>query len=253
MPLLEENSQVEISTMSLGDHIEELRKRLIYAVIGAGIGIALCFFFAPHIIGYIREPYENVMKSMNLEPRLQTLTPTDGFTSYMKIATIAGFLLASPWIFYQLWLFVSAGLYPKEKRYVYMAAPASAILFIIGALFSVIVITPWMLKFFIVFNRDILGAESIFTFQGYMGFMANMMLTFGLSFQAPIVLFFLNKLGLLPLSLLTRSRRYVILIVVIVGAILTPPDVISQLALAVPLYFLFELSIILIRLFGRKT
>jgi sec-independent protein translocase protein TatC len=249
----ESDNTTELSTMTLGDHIDELRKRLVLSVMGAAVGIGICFFYAAKIIAYLREPFERVMREMNLDPRLQTITPTDGFTSYMKIATWSGLLLASPWIFYHLWKFVSAGLYYKERRYVYMAAPASALLFIVGALFSTLLVTPLTLRFFVTFNREVLGIESIFTFQSYMSFMVNMMLVFGLSFQTPIMLFFLNKFGLLSLSLLTKSRRYVILIVIVVAAILTPgTDAVSLLTLAVPLYFLFEVGVLLIWLFGRK-
>jgi sec-independent protein translocase protein TatC len=249
-----EKIETQLSTMSLGDHIDELRRRLILSVLGAAVGIGICFFYASKIIAYLREPFERVMRDMKLQPRLQTLTPTDGFTSYMLIATWAGLVLASPWIFYHLWKFVSAGLYQKERRYVYVAAPASALLFVIGALFSAMLIAPLTLRFFVVFNRDILGIESLFTFQSYMSFMVNMMLVFGLSFQTPIALFFLNKFGLLPFSVLTKSRRYVLLIITIIAAILTPgTDAISLLTLAVPLYFLFELGVLLIWLFGKRT
>jgi sec-independent protein translocase protein TatC len=252
-PTETDNIAAEFSTMSLGDHIEELRKRLFLSLIGAAIGIGICLFYASKIIAYLREPFERVMRQMNLQPRLQTLTPTDGFTSYMFIATWSGLVLASPWIFFQLWKFVSAGLYPRERRYIYIAAPASAGLFIIGALFSALLVSPLTLQFFVLFNRDVLGIESIFTFKSYMSFMVNMMLVFGLSFQTPIALFFLNKFGLLSLSLITKSRRYVILIVTILAAVLTPgTDAVSLLTLAIPLYLLFEIGVLLIWLFGRK-
>jgi sec-independent protein translocase protein TatC len=240
--------------MSLGDHIDELRKRLILAVLGAMIGIAIGLYYASYIIGWLRAPYEKVMREANLDPHLQTITPTDGFTSYMQIAMWSGLVLASPWILYQLWKFVSAGLYPKEKRYVYLAVPASAILFILGVMLSVMVITPLTLQFLVTFNKDWLGIVSAFTFQSYMSFMVSMMLAFGLSFETPIVMFFLNKLGILSLSLITQSRRYVILAVVVIAAVLTPgSDIISLAALAIPLYLLFELGVLLIWLFGKRT
>jgi sec-independent protein translocase protein TatC len=254
MPSSDYNSPHESSSMSLGDHIEELRKRLILAVLGAmvGIGIGLCY--TSSAISWLRAPYEKVMKDANLDPHLQSLNPTDGFTTYMQIAMWFGLVLASPWIIYQLWKFVSAGLYPKERRYVYAAAPATAILFVLGVLLAVIVIAPMTLQFLVTFNRDWLGVASAFTFQSYMSFMVSMMLAFGLAFETPIVMFFLNKFGILPLSLITKSRRYVILIVVILAAVLTPgSDLISLAALAIPLYLLFELGVILIWLFGRKT
>jgi sec-independent protein translocase protein TatC len=212
------------------------------------------FYYTSSIIGWLRAPYEKVMREANLDPHLQTITPTDGFTTYMKIAMWSGIVLASPWIIYQIWKFVSAGLYPKEKRYVYLAAPASAILFILGVMLSVMVVTPLTLQFLVAFNKDWLGIVSAFTFQSYMSFMVAMMLAFGLSFETPIVMFFLNKFGMLPLSLITQSRRYVILAVVIIAAILTPgSDIVSLAALAIPLYLLFELGVLLIWLFGKRA
>jgi len=239
--------------MSLGDHLDELRKRLILSVLGAMVGMVLGFCYTSSIIAWLRAPYEKVMRAANLEPHLQTITPTDGFTTYMKIAMWSGFVLASPWIFYQLWKFVAAGLYPKEKRYVYIAAPATAILFILGAMLSVMVVTPLTLQFLVIFNRDWLGIVSAFTFQSYMSFMVSMMLAFGLSFETPIIMFFLNKFGMLPLALVANSRRYVILAVVIIASVLTPgSDIVSLSALAIPLYLLFELGVLLIWLFGKK-
>jgi sec-independent protein translocase protein TatC len=254
MPPTDDNPQVESCTMTLGDHLDELRKRLILAVMGAAVGIGICLFYTPTIVAYLRSPYEKVMREANLDPHLQSITPTDGFTSYMQIAMWSGLVLASPWIFFQLWKFVSAGLYAKEKRYVYTAAPATAILFILGSILSVMVISPLTLQFLVTFNKDWLGIVSAFTFQSYMSFMVNMMLAFGLSFQTPIVMFFLNKFGMLPLSLITKSRRYVILAVVIIAAVLTPgSDLISLAALSAPLYMLFELGILLIWLFGKNV
>lgn len=254
MPPIDDNSYVESHAMSLGDHIDELRKRLVLAVLGGLIGMGAGFYYTSSIIAWLRAPYEKVMREANLYPHLQTITPTDGFTTYMKIAMWFGIVLASPWIIYQLWKFVSAGLYPKEKRYVYLAAPATAILFILGVMLSVMVVTPLTLQFLVTFNKDWLGIVSAFTFQSYMSFMVAMMLAFGLSFETPIVMFFLNKFGMLSLSLITQSRRYVILAIVVIAAILTPgSDIVSLAALAVPLYLLFELGVLLIWLFGKRA
>lgn len=248
-----EKAYLDSPPMSLGDHLDELRIRFIYALLGTAVGIAICFFYTPKIVSFLRAPYENVMRDSNLEPNLQTITPTDGFTSYMKISMWSGIVLASPWIFYHLWKFISAGLFPKEKRYVYMAVPASALLFILGSLLSVLVVSPLTLQFLVTFNKDWLGIVSAFTFQSYMSFMLNMMLGFGLAFQTPVAMFFLNKFGMLSLSTITRSRRYVVFAVIVIAAILTPgSDFVSLFALAIPLYLLFELGVLLIWFLGRK-
>jgi len=159
--------------MSLGDHLDELRARLILAIVGLVIALIVCLCFSKYIIAFIEKPY---IKVIGTEARLQSLAPADGFISYMQIAVIAGLLLASPWIFYQLWLFIGAGLYQHEKRYVYLAFPFSAALFITGALFFIIVIAPLTLRYLIWFNEKFLGITSNFAFPRYVSFMGTMML-----------------------------------------------------------------------------
>ncbi|NIP23897.1 MAG: twin-arginine translocase subunit TatC, partial [Phycisphaerae bacterium] len=183
---------------------------------------------------------------------LQVIAVAAGFISYIKIAMIAGLLLTSPWVFYQLWMFVAAGLYPHEKRYVHIAAPFSAVLFVAGALFFLIVVAPLTLRFLVSFNQKALDANSQFTFQHYISFVSHLMLVFGLAFQTPTAIFFLNRTGLVSIAALNKSRKFVVLVIFIVAAMATPPDVISQVTLAVPLYILFELGILLSYLSSRR-
>ena len=237
-------------TMSLGDHLEELRLRLILAIAGLVIAVIVCLCFGKLIISFIEKPY---IASMGKESRLQILAPAEGFTSYMEISGVTGLVIASPWVFYQLWMFISAGLYPREKRYVYMAVPFSAILFITGALFFVFVIAPVTLKFLVIFNRDFIGVDSNYTFPNYVSFIAIMMLVFGIAFQTPIAVFFLNKVGLVSLQTLYKSRKFVVLGIVVVAAVATPgSDMFSLFALAIPIYLLFELGILLSYIASRK-
>ncbi len=238
------------SAMSLGDHLEELRMRLILAIAGLAACTIFCLFFGSKIIAFIERPYIAVMGT---EARLQTLAPSDGFAAYMKISLIAGLVLSSPWVFYQLWMFISAGLYPHEKRYVHLAAPFSAALFIAGALFFFFIVAPVALGFLVKFNEKILRVGSNFTFYNYISFVTTLMLVFGLAFQMPIAIYFLNKTGLVSLQALRKARSIVLLGVFVVAAVATPgPDVVSQITLAVPLYLLFELGILLSRFTDRK-
>jgi sec-independent protein translocase protein TatC len=161
-------------------------------------------------------------------------------------------IFSSPWVFYQLWMFVAAGLYPHEKRYVYLATPFSAGLFIAGALFFLFVVAPLTLTYLVKFNQKILDVRSQFTFQHYISFVSQLMLVFGIAFQTPIAILFLNKTGLVSIEALRKSRKYVFAGAFIVGAMATPPDVISQVTLALPLYALFELGILLSWLSRRK-
>jgi sec-independent protein translocase protein TatC len=305
-------------TMSLGDHLEELRARLILALTGLTIGALVSMFvFGTRIIRFIERPYVGAMSkwiydketprlksemtsfvnlffetmAVQLDPnepqldanrveflhkvsldsvdrwieqtrvaagnkelptfaRLQTLAPAEAFVAYMKVSFIAGLILTSPWVFYQIWMFVAAGLYPQERKYVHTAVPFSAILFVVGALFFLFIIAPLTLKFFLGFG-DVVGTASNWTLQRYISFITVLMLVFGIAFQTPIAVFILVRTGLVSITTLRRVRKYVILGMAFVAAIATPPDVISMISLLLPLYGLYELGIIL-ALFAEK-
>ncbi len=238
------------STMSLGDHIEELRVRMILAIIGLVAGAVICLIFGSRIIAFMERPYTAVIGQEN---RLQALAPIDGFVTYLKIGLISGLILSSPWVFHQLWMFVAAGLYPHEKRYVYLVAPFSAALFVTGALFFMLAIAPAALRFLIGFNKSVLGVSSNFTFKDYVSFVSTLMLVFGLAFQTPLAVFFLTRTGIVSIQTMRESRKYFLVLAFVVGAVATPgPDPFSQVALAIPLYLLFELGMLLSYFAGRK-
>jgi len=228
------------STMSLGDHIDELRLRLVLALVGLVAGTIVCFCFGSRVVAFIQRPYNELMPNRPLS----MLGPSDAFVGYMKISLVAGLILSSPWVFYQMWLFVASGLYAKEKRYVHLAVPFSAALFVAGALFFLYVVAPISLTFFLKFGKFINVAPN-WTFQKYVSFITTLMLVFGLGFQTPIAIFILTKTGLVSVGALKRSRKYVLLGVFIIAAVATPPDPVSQVTLALPLYGLFELGILL--------
>ncbi|OHB61864.1 MAG: twin arginine-targeting protein translocase TatC [Planctomycetes bacterium RBG_13_46_10] len=239
------------TTMSLGDHLEELRARLILAMLGLVIAIIVCLCFGKYIIAFIEKPY---IKVMDPKARLQSLGPADGFISYMEIAMISGLILASPWIIYQLWLFIAAGLYPRERRYIYLAVPFSAVLFVAGALLFLLVIARITLRYLVWFNEKFLGVTSNFSFPKYVSFMGTMMLVFGIAFQTPIAIFFLNKTGLVSAHTLRNVRKYVLLgIVVVASAAIPGSEPISLVALVVPMYMLYELGIWLCHFTGRRS
>ena len=237
------------TTMSLGDHLEELRARLILALLGLGVGVILCLILGGKIVGIIEKPYIDVMGE---KARFIIISPAEGFVSYMRIALISGLILSAPWVFYQLWMFIAAGLYPHERRYVQVTIPFSAALFISGALFFLFVIAKITLQFFVTFNEKFLSSESTFTFPNYISYVTTLMLVFGIAFQTPIAIFILNRTGLISIRTFNKSRKYIILVVFIIAATLTPPDPFSQVSLALPLYALFELGILLSWLSERR-
>lgn len=250
-----------MASMSLGDHLEELRMRLVFALAGLLVGTVIAFFLTSPVIHFMERPYLNTMQYMTddpngvtaISPVLQSLAPADGFISFIKIALVLGLLISSPWVFYHIWMFVAAGLYSNEKKYVYYAVPFSVILFIAGAMFFIFAVAPLTLKFLVVFNKNFLGIQSNFTFQQYMSFVTRLMLVFGIAFQTPTAIFFLNKTGLVSVRVLCKIRAYVILAIFTLSAMVTPPDIISQVTLALPLYILFELGILVSYLSNRKA
>jgi sec-independent protein translocase protein TatC len=239
---MEKSNELASSTMSLGDHLEELRRRLIYALAGLGVGMGLCMIFGMKLVKFLLGPYNRLVPA---DP-LNFLGIPDAFVIYMKVSLIAGLILSSPWVFYQLWMFISAGLYKNEQRYVKVSIPFSAALFIAGALFFFFVVAPISLRFFLKFG-ELLGGEQAWTFNKYVSFITVLMLVFGLGFQTPLAIFILQRTGIVSIAALRRARKYVFLAMFIIAAIATPPDVISQITLALPLYLLYEVGIVLCR------
>jgi len=220
----------------------------------------------PNVVTYAQKIYADTVAAVAEDPnytkavaevhssasqKLQVLAPADPFIGFMKISLITGLIVSSPWVFYHLWMFVAAGLYSNERRYVRVAVPFSTALFVIGALFFLFVVAPISLGFFLGFGNW-MGVSPNWTFQKYISFVTMLMLVFGLGFQTPVAIFVLNRTGLVSIAALKKSRKYVIIGMFALAAIATPPDVISQITLAIPLYALFELGILLSWFAERK-
>jgi sec-independent protein translocase protein TatC len=245
---MENKKQQNFIEMSLGDHLEELRARVILALLGVGIGLTICMFFSGFFLSFLAKPYIYAAQQIGLEGNLLAITLSEKFIVYMKTALLFGLVLSSPWVFYQLWKFVSAGLYPNEKRFIYIISPLCAALFIVGALFFLLVVAPAMIRFFIGFDTGIKSIQTQVTLSSYIDFMFAMMLIFGVCFQMPIAIVAANRIGIVSLENFKQARKYVLLAIFIIAAIATPStDVISQIALAVPMYILYELGILFCR------
>jgi Tat protein translocase TatC len=170
----------------------------------------------------------------------------------VKVSLIAGLILSSPWVFYQIWMFVAAGLYANERKYVHTAIPFSTALFIIGALFFLFIIARLTLGFFLSFG-DVVGVTANWTLQKYISFVTTLMLVFGIAFQTPIAVFILVRTRLVSIQTLRRTRKYVLLGLAFLAAVATPPDVVSMVSLLVPLYGLYEIGIILAVVADKKA
>ncbi len=228
-------------------HLEELRKRLIACAIAIGIGFAVSYIFSERIFQLLVEPLRAVM---NEGDHLIFTGLPEMFLTYLKVSLVAGVLVAAPFLFYELWMFVAPGLYRNEKRLVVPFVISSSILFVGGALFGYFVVFPLGFKFFLGFSSEYVRALP--SVKQYFSFSLKLLFAFGIVFELPVIIFFLAKLGLVTPELLKRKRKYALLLSFVVGAILTPPDVITQCMMAGPLIVLYEVGIFAARLARRK-
>jgi len=234
--------------LPLTAHLEELRTRLVRVLVVVGLGFGVCYTFKDWSFQMITRPLVEVL------PEHSSLVYTglpEAFFIHMKIAFFASLFLTSPYTLYQIWKFISPGLYAKEKKYVIPFVISSTLLFVGGVLFGYFIALPPAFKFFVSFSTDAL--VPMVSFREYLSLTLKFLLAFGLSFEMPVFIFFLTKLGIVNAAMLSRQRRYAILVIFVAAAVLTPsPDVLSQILMAIPLMLLYEVSIGVSKLAGRK-
>ena len=235
--------------MTLRQHLEELRKRTVRAGIAWLVAFMVCFNFAEQIYLEISRPLREALPPGT---KLVFITATEPFFAYLKIGAFAGLLVTLPYIFWQLWGFIAPGLYAHEKRYVIPFVFLSSACFIAGTAFGFLVAFPLMFGFLV--QAGTAGGEVVpmLSMGNYLSLAGQMLLAFGITFELPIVIFFLARMGVVDYALLARNRKYALLGCFILGAIFSPPDVVSQSVLAVPMYILFEVGIWLAYFFGKK-
>lgn len=234
--------------LPLTAHLEELRKRLVHVLIALAVGFALCYSFKEWLFSFITRPLVEVLPKNSF--MIFTSLP-EAFFTYMKVAFFASLILTSPYILYEIWKFISPGLYPKEKKYVFPFVFFSTLLFAGGVLFGYFIALPPAFKFFVSFSSDIL--KPMVSMREYLTLALKFLLAFGLCFEMPVFVFFLAKVGVVNARMLSKKRRYAILVIFIVAALLTPsPDAVSQILMALPLMVLYEISILVARLAVRK-
>ncbi|HIC92360.1 MAG TPA: twin-arginine translocase subunit TatC [Syntrophaceae bacterium] len=233
--------------MPFSSHLEELRKRLIICFIAVGIGFVISYFFSREIFELLSRPLLKVMPQG--EKMVFTALP-EAFLTYLKIALVSGIILASPMIFYQLWMFITPGLYETEKRYVLPFVVFSTLFFVGGTLFGYLVVFPFGFKFFMGFASDYI--RPLPSIREYLSLSLKLLMAFGIVFQLPLLILFLSRLGIVDAKMLRSKQKYAILLIFIAAAVLTPPDVASQLMMAGPLMVLYEIGIWVAKVFGKK-
>ena len=228
-------------------HLEELRSRLIKIFIAVGIGFAASYGFKETLFEILVQPLVKVMEEG--DHLIFTGLP-EAFFTYLKVSLLAGIMLASPIILYQFWMFVAPGLYQKERRLMGPIVLLSSFFFIAGALFGYYIVFPWGFKFFLGFATE--SIRPLPSMKEYLAFSAKLLLAFGLVFELPMVLTFMARLGIVSVDFLKRNRKYALLLFFAGAAILTPPDIVTQVMMALPLMVMYELSIFGARIFGKK-
>jgi len=313
------NSRPEEFRMPLGDHLEELRRRLIHCLITPLILAVPALIYGRHILEWLLKPIRAAMVGAGLPSRIQLLSPTEPMISYFKIAVLVAFLAAAPVILWQLWKFIEPGLYAREKKIAYLLLPGSTLLLLLGIVFNYYVVFPMTLKVLVAFAQTMqpvsvlappdgqatppevlemlptlpqyaydppelkpgqfyintqrnqlrtIGADGKYygvdlqidtgfaqqyEIKAYLNMMLGMTFAFALAFQLPLVILLLGWVGIVDVKMLRRYRRHAVLGCAIAAALLTPPDVTSQIALLIPLYALYELSIVLLRFIPRAV
>jgi sec-independent protein translocase protein TatC len=231
------------------EHLSELRDRLIRSAIAISVGFCIAYFFKEKLFEILTAPLVKAIGDDKNTQMIFTGLP-EAFFTYMKIAFLAGIAGSTPVLFYEFWMFVSPGLYRNEKKYLFPIVLLTFIFFIIGSSFAYFVVFPYGFQFFLGFSTD--SIHAMLSMKEYLSFASKMLLAFGFIFELPLVLTFMARMGLVTVPFLQKNRKYAILIFFIVAAILTPPDVVSQILMAVPLMILYEISIIGARIFGKK-
>lgn len=232
--------------MTIYEHIGELRKRLIIVVVFLFLAMIAGLFLAEPIIRYLQHADEAKELTMN------AFRVTDPLKIYFQMAFVIAFILTSPMILYQLWAFVSPGLLEKEKKVTLSYIPLSVFLFLAGISFSYFVLFPYIIHFMMKLSGN-LHIEQVIGINEYFQFLFQITLPFGILFQLPVVTMFLTRLGIITPMFLVQVRRYAYFILLVVAGLITPPDVISQIIVMIPLVILYEISIWISKISYKKT
>jgi sec-independent protein translocase protein TatC len=229
---------------SLIEHLTDLRVRVQRALLGVGVVSMACFAVAEDLLKLLRLPMDKAVAMVpGATAKFIVISPAEYFIAQLKAAVVAGIFLSMPWSLYQLWLFIAPGLYAKERRYVVGFCWAGAFFFMAGGAFAYYAVFPGMFKFFVANTMDA-GVDMTLSVQEHFGFSLKLLLAFGAVFQAPVIVFVLSVAGIVNPRTLGKYRSYVVVLGFVLGALLTPPDVISQTLLALPLIVLFEFGLI---------
>src|SRR3954466_16335118 len=237
----QEEEKESMQTMGFLDHLEELRKRLIYSILFVAADFVACWGYREQIYAIMQKPIIEALRKNGMSEKLVYLNPTEPFNLYLKIAALAGLFLTSPFVLYQVWMFISPGLYRKEKRYVVPFMISTIALFSAGGFFGYRFVYPYALNFLIDFGKQF---QPMITIGEYTDLFLTVILGLGLVFEMPILVFFLALMGVISAGWMWRNIRYGILVIFIIAGALAPtPDISSMCVFAAPMVALYFVSI----------
>lgn len=255
----EDNDVIDDKPMPLLEHLAELRRRLLWSVAGLLIAFLVCYHFSFQIYAFIAHPLVAILKSRGEEPRLIYTQLYEAFFTYIKVSLYAALFVSFPIISTQIWMFIAPGLYRSEKKALLPFIVATPILFLAGAALAYYFIFPTAFRFFLSFQTptahpaaDGMQIELMARVSDYLGLVMKLVFAFGVAFELPVALTLMGKVGIIRSKTLKRFRRYAYVGCFVVAAVLTPPDVLTQTGLAVPLIVLYEISILSVRLVEPK-
>lgn len=253
---MQDDLKTDERTMPLLDHLIELRSRLIYSVVAILLLFFICYYFAPSIYNFLVAPLADVLEQMGGQRRLIFTALHEAFFTYIKVAFFAALFLSFPFLAIQVWMFIAPGLYKNEKKAFAPFLIATPILFFMGGALVYYFVFPLAWKFFLSFEAS--GGVGTLPIQleakvdQYLSLVMRLIFAFGLCFELPVVMTLLGRVGLVSSKGMKEKRKYAIVVTFIVAAILTPPDVISQIGLALPTLLLYEISIYSVKMIERK-
>jgi sec-independent protein translocase protein TatC len=237
-------------------HLVELRQRLINSFIFLFSFFVVCYFFSEEIYSFLVQPYADAVKDDNVNRRLIFTALQETFLTYLKVSFFAALFVSSPIILMQIWKFVAPGLYKNEKKAILPYLIATPILFLFGGMLVYYLIMPLAIKFFLSFEASSINSALPIQLEAkvneYLSLVMKLIFAFGLSFQLPVILSLLARVGFIDSVFLKERRKYVVVIIFVAAAILTPPDPITQIGLAIPLLILYELSIFSVKIIEKR-
>ena len=235
--------------MAISEHLGELRKRLMIAALAWLVAFIGCYSYGEKLFEYIAAP---VRQALPEGSSLVFINATEPFFTILKVSALAGLVVAFPIIIWQVWSFISPALYGHEKKLAIPFVFFSSLCFGTGTYFGFTLVFPMIFSFLVTYGTNVGGINAMLSMGAYLTLASRLLIAFGLVFELPIVIFFLARLGVVDYKWLARNRKFALLLAFVMGAVLTPPDIFSQASIALPFIILYEIGIVVARLFGKK-